>query len=236
MKFKRLICLALSAAAIGGLVSCGGSSNEKTSGYTCSSADEKYDLSIGSDGTACIYNHGDTKTALKEGFVKIREENSALTLSFDYDVVDVTETKLHYAFNLDINGASASFKIHRGSLLKGLGQDGVIYNTAYDDEGTDGVGMMGASLLFWNSKIDVKVLKIQCNWSYTYTLDKGLSVYVNESQAKMSSASAARNADGVNWDITYDLFGCTLPPFASGAAKSTLTVEDAALKSALLLA
>ena len=247
MKFKTLFATAALMLCIGATSGCNKKANAESQTYVVESVDSKYDLAIESTGTCNIYNHGDSKTSLLEGFVKIREENSAVTLSFGYDLIDVKDAKLHYLFDLDIkdnnnNDIKTSFKIHRGKLMHGLGQHGVVYNETFDDEGntTATKFMMSFSLtpgvLVWDYKMDLKIIKVQCSWEYSYTIADGLKVWVEGDNAKRCAIDGVEKV-GDNWEVHYDAANCNLPRNLCPPEedKGTIVFEDAAFRSALLL-
>ena len=246
MKIKALIATAALMLCVGAVSGCANKGGAKGQTYVVESVDNKYDLAIESTGTCNIYNHGESKSLL-EGFVKIREENSAVTLSFGYDLIDVKDAKLHYLFDLDIkdknnNDIKTSFKIHRGKLMKGLGQHGVVYNETFDDNGesTATEFMMSFSLtpgvLVWDNKMDLKIIKVQCSWDYSYSIAEGLKVWVSGDNAKRCAIDGVEKVD-TNWEVHYDAANCNLPRNLCPPEKDkgTIVFEDAAFRSALLL-
>ena len=249
---KRLVAIFITVLVMAMTVSCfaftGCGEEEENGPVVMVSADGKYDLCLNDLGRAWITEHG-KEDKLVTGNFKIREENSALTLSFNDEVVTVTNYRLTYAFTYsdsEAGIAETSFSIHRGTLMQSLGQNGVVLDTAYDDpdnpDPTAGAGgMMGTSLLMSNigsgskegyGKLEIKLMKIQGNWDYKYTKEEGLVVDPTDAQkALVGSGEVRYDAETETYYVSYDI--ANPPPFGSPSGEAALRKVD--IEKALLL-
>lgn len=234
-------CLAFVAA-------CGDGEDESAPAMM-TSEDGKYDLYMNSLGRAWLTEHG-KEDRLIEGNFRVREENSALTLSFNDEVVDVTNYRLSYGFtysNDEAGIAETSFAIHRGTLMKALGQNGVVLDTQYsvqgDTSGGGGGGGFGAVSLLMSTigsgtkegygKLEIKMLKIQGNWDYKYTKEDGLVIDATDSQKALVGSGAVRYDEATEtYYVTYDI--AKAPPFGNPAGEAPISKAD--IENALLLA
>lgn len=176
------------------LTACSGGGNDnKATEAKFESSDSKYELTLNDKGKAYVTEKGKTEKIMS-GTCNVREENSALTLVFDGEAVEVSNERYTISFTLkdETKGVNAFFRLHRGKMLKGLGVNGVILDTGANDpenpsqDEAPGTAMgfsLGTSFLVWNSgKIEIKIIKVQANFNYTFDKTNGLKFTPTEYQ------------------------------------------------------
>lgn len=250
-----LLIVTLMLTACLSFAACGG--DDQTTEAVFASLDEKYDVHMNKLGKAWITEHGKDEELIS-GSCKVREENSALTLSFGNEIVDVIDERLSVSFeykNTEL-GINTSFRLHRGKMLAGLDTPGVVVNTGFADAYTPndpnapggaggGSGGMGATSLLMSGygsgegengancgKLEIKILKIQGAYNYTYTKAEGLKFCPTDSQKNTLGTMEVAGLENGVYTISYDL-KVNLPPFAS--PKGSTTIVQADIESGLLL-
>lgn len=192
---KNALCLLIVAISCFTLLTAcsSGKGDNKTTEAKFESSDSKYELTLNDKGKAYVTKKGETEK-LMSGTCNVREENSALTLVFDGEAVDVKNERYTISFTLkdETKGINAFFRLHRGKMLKGLGVNGVILDTGSEDPENPSQGeapgtamgfSLGTSFLVWNSgKIEIKIIKVQANFNYTFDKTNGLKLNPTEYQ------------------------------------------------------
>lgn len=243
------LMIAVLLAACLSFAACGDETTE-TSEAVFVSLDEKYDVHMNALGKAWITEHGSDEQ-LVTGTCKVREENSALTLAFDNEIMDVIDERLSVSFEYvnDELGIDTSFRLHRGEMLAGLGTPGVVVNTGFDDAynpdaASGNAGMTATSLLLSGygsgagengancGKLEIKILKIQGAYNYTYTKEEGLKFCPTDEQKNTLGTMEVAGLENGVYTISYDL-KVGLPPFASPQGSTTILQAD--IESGLLL-
>ena len=240
-----VVMLALSCVVF--MTACG-EEEEENAPAVMTSEDGKYDLYMNSLGRAWITEHG-SEEKLVNGNCKVREENSALTLSFEDEIVSVNNYRLTYEFeyaNEEAGVSQTSFSIHRGEMMKALGLTGVVLDTMYDDPSNpdpdvSGGGMFGVSLLMsapgsgsreGYGKLEIKILKIQGSWDYKYTKEDGLVIDPTDAQkALVGPGTVTYDEATETYLIDYDVPG--VPPMVSGVGQAKIRKVD--IENALML-
>lgn len=215
-----LLCLSL-------LVGCGQKKAEEVQGgeAVVVSQDGNYEFHGNAKGMAWITPVGSDERLL-EGSIKVREENSAVTITFEGDIMDVVEDPVWVAFTYPVNGTDETFAIHRRKLMDALDCTGVVLNTSAGGTG------FGSGLLFWNNgTVQTMVLKIQSTHNYSYSLEEGLKIETTPEQLEnfgnlwLESYDAATGVYQVGYDLTVPM-----PPFLPNPG--TFEVTDEQLEAA----
>lgn len=239
-----VVMLALSCVVF--MTACG-EEEEENAPAVMTSADGKYDLYMNSLGRAWITEKG-SEERLVTGNCKVREENSALTLSFEDEIVSVNNYRLTYEFeyvNEEAGISQTKFSIHRGEMMQALGMTGVVLDTMYDDPANPDPnasgGMFGVSLLMsapgsgsqeGYGKLEIKILKIQGSWDYKYTKEDGLVIDPTDAQkALVGPGTVTYDEATETYLIDYDVPGA--PPMVSGVGQAKIRKVD--IENALML-
>ena len=224
---KRIIAVALAVLlCLSLLVGCGQKKAQEQAGEAVVvSQDGNYEFHGTAKGLAWISPVGSDERLL-EGSIKVREENSAITITFNGDIMDVVGDPVWATFTYPVNGTDETFAIHRRKLMDALGCEGVILNTAAGGTG------IGAGLLFWNNgTVQTMVLKIQSTHNYSYSPEEGLKIETTPEQEAtfgrlwLESYDEAAGVYQVGYDLTVPM-----PPFLPNPG--TFEVTDEQLEAA----
>ena len=224
---KRIIAAALAVLlCLSLLAGCGQKkAAEQTSEAVVVSQDGSYEFHGTAKGLAWISPVGSDERLL-EGSIKVREENSAITITFNGDIMDVAGDPVWATFTYPVNGTDETFAIHRRKLMDALECEGVVLNTAAGGTG------IGAGLLFWNNgTVQTMVLKIQSTHNYSYSPEEGLKIETTPEQEAtfgrlwVESYDAASGVYQVGYDLTVPM-----PPFLPNPG--TFEVTDEQLEAA----
>ena len=224
---KRIIAAALAVLlCLSLLAGCGQKkAAEQTSEAVVVSQDGSYEFHGTAKGLAWISPVGSDERLL-EGSIKVREENSAITITFNGDIMDVAGDPVWATFTYPVNGTDETFAIHRRKLMDALDCEGVVLNTAAGGTG------IGAGLLFWNNgTVQTMVLKIQSTHNYSYSPEEGLKIETTPEQEAtfgrlwVESYDAASGVYQVGYDLTVPM-----PPFLPNPG--TFEVTDEQLEAA----
>ncbi len=233
---KKALCLLIAAISCFTLLTAcsGGGDDNKATEAKFESQDSKYELTLNDKGKAYVTEKGKTEK-LMSGTCNVREENSALTLVFDGETVEVTNERYTISFTLkdETKGINAFFRLHRGKMLKGLGVNGVILDTGSDDPENPSSGAqtqagfsMGTSFLVWNSgKIEIKIIKVQANFNYTFDKTNGLKFNPTEYQTSTFGTIEVESLTDGEYVIHFNI-KATLPFGMSGDQKANIKKAD----------
>lgn len=214
-----------------------GPKEEPVTQAVVTSTDGGYDFHATDKGLAWISAAGKDEKLL-EGSIKVREENSAVTITLEGDIMTVVEEPASISFTWPIDGKDVTFVIQRGELMEDLGFVGVVLNTSAKpkNEAAGGdpfsAGSMASGLLFWNDgRVQTMLMKIQSTHDYTYSASEGLKINTTAEQEEQYGKLWIESYDETEgvYTLGYDLT-VPLPPFL--ANPGTLTVTDAQLRSA----
>ena len=223
---KRILLVALAVLLCLSLLSgCGQKKIQETATEAVVvSQSGNYEFHGTSKGMAWISPVGSDERLL-EGSIKVREENSAITITFNGDIMDVVGDPVWVTFTYPVNGTDETFAIHRRKLMDALQCEGVILNTAAGGTG------IGAGLLFWNNgTVQTMVLKIQSTHNYSYSPEEGLKIETTPEQEATFGRLWLESYDeaaGV-YTIGYDL---TVPMPAFLPNPGTFEVTDEQLQA-----
>ena len=227
MSLKRITALALAVLlCLSLLAGCGQKKNAEEAGEAVIlSQDGKYEFHGTSKGLAWVTPAGSDEKLL-EGSIKVREENSAITITFNGDIMEVVEDPVWVAFTYPVNGTDETFAIHRRKLMDALDCTGVVLNTSAGGTG------FGSGLLFWNNgTVQTMVLKIQSTHNYSYSPEEGLQIETTPEQLEnfgnlwLESYDPATGIYEVGYDLTVPM-----PPFLPNPG--TFQVTDEQLEAA----
>lgn len=236
---KKIVCVVIALICTMSIfTACGGKNNENGDYAKFESSDGKYELALNSKGKAYIAEKGKDEKIIT-GSCSVREENSALTLVLDDEIIDVTNERYTISFTVknETAGIDAFFRLHRGKMLKGLNMNGVILDTgssdpneASEDEGSGGDTMggfsMATSFLVWNSgKIEIKIIKVQANFNYTFDATNGLKF--NPTDYQTSTFGTIEVEDFVDGEyVVHFNINAMLPFGLSGDQKANIKKAD----------
>ena len=224
---KRIIAAALAVLlCLSLLAGCGQKkAAEQTSEAVVVSQDGNYEFHGTAKGLAWISPVGSDERLL-EGSIKVREENSAITITFNGDIMDVVGDPVWVTFTYPVNGTDETFAIHRRKLMEALDCEGVVLNTAAGGTG------FGSGLLFWNNgTVQTMVLKIQSTHNYSYSPEEGLKIETTPEQEAtfgrlwLESYDEAAGVYTIGYDLTVNI-----PPFLPNPG--TFEVTDEQLEAA----
>ncbi len=223
MKFKKsLLYILLSITLIFSsfvFAACGGGGNEEQAKEAVMiSTDGKYEFHANAKGRCSIWEVGGSEAVI-DGSITVREENSAITIVFDDEILDVKEGATTISFTYSVNGSEVSFDMNRASLFKGMDVDGVVLNTSNG-------GMMG--FLIWsNGTIQTKILKLQSTHNCSFTKEGGFKIEATEEQIEEFGTLEVQSYDEATgvYTIAYDL-KVNLPPFAQNPGTMTINYAD----------
>ena len=227
MSLKRIAALGLALLlCLSLLAGCGRKKGaEAAEEAVILSQDGNYEFHGTARGLAWITPAGSDEKLL-EGSIKVREENSAITITFNGDIMEVTEDPVWVAFTYPVNGTDETFAIHRRQLMDALDCEGVVLNTSAGGTG------FGSGLLFWNNGIvQTMVLKIQSTHNYSYSPEEGLKIETTPEQLENFGNLWLESYDpdtGV-YEVGYDLT-VPMPPFLPNPG--TFQVTDEQLQAA----
>lgn len=154
VRVKRYMAVLLVAICLVGMTACGGDGNGgggDSAACTIKSEDGKYEFMIADNWTCWISETGSSEK-LAEGSFSIREENSAVTIILNDEVLEMDNGDYTYKFtyaNEEAGITDAVFEEVRGKVLSDLDTVGVILITndigsGEDDAGTSDGGGQGA--------------------------------------------------------------------------------------------
>ena len=244
---RKVLCIVIAAISCLMMFTACSSSGDKDNGSEAKfeSSDGKYELTLDSKGKAYVTEKGKTEK-LMSGSCNIREENSALTLVFDGDAVDITNERYTISFTLknEEKGVNAFFRLHRGKMLKGLGVNGVILDTGSEDPENPSTGegaeegpfgfSLATSFLVWNSgKIEIKIIKVQANFNYTFDKTNGLKFDPTDYQTTTFGTIEVESLTDAGEYVIHFNIKATLPFGLSGDQKANIKKAD--LEAALEL-
>lgn len=219
---KRSIALLLVILTLVSLSFAGcAKKEEKQVEAVFTSEDGKYEFHGTAKGLAWITETGKTEK-LVEGSIKVREENSAITVTIDGDIMSMVETPTQVSFTHPVNGSDVTFVLHRGKLMEALNCKGVVLNTAAGSQG------FAVGLLFWNDgTVQTMVMKIQSTHNYSYSAAEGLKIETTAEQLEqygnlwLESYDAAEGTYVVGYDLTVPM-----PPMLPNPGTFTVTAEQ----------
>ena len=236
---KNALCLLIVAISCFTLLTAcspGNGDDNKATEAKFESSDSKYELTLNDKGKAYVTKKGETEK-LMSGTCNVREENSALTLVFDGEAVDVKNERYTISFTLkdETKGINAFFRLHRGKMLKGLGVNGVILDTGSEDPENPSQGeapgtamgfSLGTSFLVWNSgKIEIKIIKVQANFNYTFDKTNGLKFNPTEYQTSTFGTIEVESLTDGEYVIHFNI-KAMLPFGLSGDQKANIKKAD----------
>lgn len=237
---KKIACLVIALiCCVSIFTACGDKKTENDDYAKFESADGKYELALNAKGKSYIAEKGKDEKIIT-GSCSVREENSALTLVLDDEIIDVTNERYTVSFTVknETAGIDAFFRLHRGKMLKGLNVNGVILDTGSTDptetaaggEGGDapsrGGFSMATSFLVWNSgKIEIKIIKVQANFNFTFDATSGLKFNPTEYQTSTFGTIEVEDFVDGEYVVHFDI-NAMLPFGLSGNQKANIKKAD----------